>query len=79
VDFSSLQQQQQQQQQHQQHNIVLVPHIPSPTSANPVFDSWPGDLSFKVAFQRLVANTKNKSWDVSSIVSHAQLSYALSV
>jgi hypothetical protein len=68
VDFLNLHQQQQQQQQQQNIQLQLVNlNVPSPTSANPVGDSWPGDLNFKVAFQKLAVNTKNKSWDVSCI------------
>jgi hypothetical protein len=39
--------------------------VPTPTSANPASDNWPGQLGFKVAFQKLANNSKNKKWDVS--------------
>ena len=39
--------------------------VPTPTSANPASDNWPGELGFKVAFQKLAPSNKNKKWDVS--------------
>lgn len=40
-------------------------NVPSPTSANPSTESWPGVLDFNVRFQKLAAKEKTKSWGVS--------------
>lgn len=47
----------------------IIQQVPGPTGPNPATVSYPGDYGFIVKFHRLSDNIKNKSWDVSALLS----------